>query len=105
MKAYVTFMLTMKLIVAPNFRGTMQLPEGTVLICADDDTVPRAQYTSFIVKMMLGPTSKEHSQILGKTYQEVANLADTVMKSYAEFGSKLLCIFDQVRLALAYTNE
>lgn len=93
--AIVTFTLTMTMIAAPNKHDAMQLPEGTVLICVDDDAISRMQYTSFVTKMKLGPIDTERSQVLGKTYAEAAGLADTVMACYADFGHQLLCIFDQ----------
>jgi len=74
----------------------VQLEEGTVLICCDDDLVPRAQYNSIIAKKRLGPVDCDNSRVLGATYSEAANLVGTVLQCSAEIGDdKLVCIFDQ----------
>ena len=64
---------------------------NAVLVCADDDKVPRTQYKGLSKKLNV-----KESHILGEKFEEVAGLAQTVTQLAAKHGSEnMVCIFDQ----------
>ena len=92
----VVFTLMMGLVIAtePHNSGHV-LPEDTVFVCADDDKVPRLKYKALLKQPALNADS-ENSVILGANFDEVSELARTVMRIAAEVGeTKMICIFDQ----------
>jgi len=96
--AYTLFSFDLKLIPTdpPEEQGTtaevdMILPNGTMLICADDDRAPRLAYKGLIKKLRV-----TNSMVLGSTYAEISELVTTVLDASSEFGeARVVCIFDQ----------
>ena len=93
----VVFTLTMDLLLSeePDAVDENALPKGTIFVCADDDKIPRLKYNSLLKDSQLN-ADREKSLILGETFDEVKDLAQTVMDLASKFGeSKIVCIFDQ----------
>lgn len=68
-----------------------ELPEGCVLICADDDTAPRAGYRG-LVRIL----KQDKYFILGETYDEAVGLVDFVLATAEMYGdAQVICIFDE----------
>jgi CheY-like chemotaxis protein len=73
-----------------------QFPEGTVLVCVDDDKVSRMMLNAIIHLKGLN-ADQTKSIVLGETLQEVQGLVQTVMDIAAQVGErKVICIFDQM---------
>jgi len=97
MDAHVVFSLESELVP-----GTKPLPrsdaetgtlrEDVVLICADDDPVPRLQFKGLAKKL----NAQKNLMVFGATFAEVAGLAETVLRVAEEHGdANVVCIFDQ----------
>ena len=91
---HTTFTLTTELQVpevVPDASSPDSLPPGSVLICADDDYMPRIGYKGLIKRL-----KPAKSLILGETYEEVKRLPTTVLDLAKEYGDEnVVCIFDQ----------
>ena len=73
-----------------------ELPEGTVLVCVDDDKVSRMMLNAIIHLPGLN-ADQFKSTVLGETLQEAHGLVQTVMDIAARVGDrKVICIFDQM---------
>ena len=71
------------------------LPEGTVLVCADDDNISRMMLKKTIRLEGLN-ADQIKSIVLGETLDEAQGLVQTVMDITAQVGDrKVICIFDQ----------
>jgi len=69
------------------------LPKEVILICADDDKLPRAGYQGLRKKLGL---PNERCLILGERHVEVKNLAQTVLDIGRRHSDRnVVCIFDQ----------
>ena len=74
----------------------LELPEDTVLVCADDDKVSRMMF-KMILRLPGLHADQINSKILGETLEEAQGLAQTVMDIVARVGEqRVLCIFDQM---------
>jgi DNA-binding NarL/FixJ family response regulator len=95
--AHVVFSLECELVLGtkPVPRAdaeTGTLREDVVLICADDDPVPRLQCKGLAKKL----NAQKNLMVLGKTYAEIAGLAETVLRVAEQHGDEnVVCIFDQ----------
>ena len=76
-------------VVVPATPNQKVLPAETLLIAADDDIIARRGYKGLIKKLQV-----QESMILGETYEEVANLVQTVMDQKRAHRN-VVCIFDQ----------
>ena len=71
------------------------LPDGTVLVCADDDRISRMMLKKTIRLEGLN-ADQTKSTVLGETLEEAQGLVQTVMDIAAQVGDrKVICIFDQ----------
>lgn len=70
---------------------TMPLPNGTALICIDDDKCTRLQYKGLIRKLELDP---EKCLVLGETFDEVKRAPEIVMR-HANRYNNVIVITDQ----------
>jgi CheY-like chemotaxis protein len=71
---------------------TGTLREDIVLICADDDALPRLQCKGLARKL----NAQNNLMVFGATYAEVAGLTDTVLRVADKHGDEnVICIFDQ----------
>ena len=88
---HTTFTLTSPLVsaVAPATPNQEVLPAEALLIAADDDLIARRGYKGLIKKLQA-----QDSMILGETYEEAANLVQTVMDQKRAHRN-VICIFDQ----------
>ena len=69
----------------------MALQPGTLLVAADDDLIARRGYKGIIKRL-----SADESMVLGETYEEAADLVQTVMAEAVARGHRnVVCIFDQ----------
>jgi hypothetical protein len=95
--AHVLFSLELDLVLGtkPIPRSdaeTSTLREDIILICADDDAVPRLQFKGLAKKLK----AQKNLMVFGEKFAEVSGLAETVLRVAEEHGDEnVICIFDQ----------
>jgi hypothetical protein len=95
--AHVVFSLESELVpgtkpIPRSDAETGKLREDVIMICADDDAVPRMQCKGLAKKL----NAQKNLMVVGATYAEVAGLAKTVLRVAEEHGDEnVVCIFDQ----------
>ena len=69
------------------------LPADLAIVCCDDDLIPRYLYR---VLLKAAKASKTESVIVGKSYSQVAGLADMVLEKARRLGhERVVCLFDE----------
>jgi len=79
----VTLTIEMEMMIANPITSEpkLELPCGTVFICADDDLPARLHYESLLSQKLLGQNvNLEASMVVGETYTEASNIVPTVLE-------------------------